>query len=233
MKKNKYLSLILAIIIFISFYISWTIIVLKGYTQNIDNNILEYVLSIRGEKGSFLYYFNKIITEFGYTYAIIAMIVVILIILKGNLKSLALSIGVGLGALFNETIKNAYKRIRPDEIYRWATENSHSYPSGHSNVSTLLYGSIIYLIIKSKLDKKKKLIIIPLVLIIPILIYISRIILSVHYFSDVIGGITNGLMFLFITISIIEIIEDNTDFDGFKPLIEKKLKEKNKEKDGE
>ncbi len=228
MKKYKYLSLVLAIIICITFYISWTIVVLNGYTQKMDDSICNYVVSNRGEKGNFLYYFNLIITNFGYTYAVIAIVIILLVIMKGNLKSLALSSFVGLATLFNELIKNAYKRPRPNEIYRWATETSYSYPSGHSNVSTIIYGSIIYLIIKSNLSKNKKLIFIPLTLLIPILIYISRIILSVHYFSDVIGGISNGLIFLFISILVIEVTSDKTDFDGLKPWIEKKLN-KNKE----
>ena len=223
MKKYKYLSLILAIIIFVSFYISWTIIVLKGYTQNIDNNVFNYFTSIRGEKGNFVYYFFRIMTEFGYTYAIVIGILIILIFNKGNLLSLMLSVGMGLGSLYNELIKMAYCRQRPEESYRWMVEKSYSYPSGHSSVSTILYGSLIILIIKSKMNKKIKIPFITLFIAIPILIYISRLVLSVHWFSDITGGITNGFMFLSISLIIYEIISDKTDFDGFKPFIEKKL----------
>ena len=70
---------------------------------------------------------------------------------------------------------------------------------------------------------------IPITALIPFLIYISRLMLSVHYFSDVIGGITNGLMFLTLSILIVEILEDKTNFDGLKPLIDKKLKREEKE----
>ena len=70
---------------------------------------------------------------------------------------------------------------------------------------------------------------IPITALIPILIYISRLMLSVHYFSDVIGGITNGLMFLTLSILIVEILEDKTNFNGLKPLIDKKLKREEKE----
>ena len=136
---------------------------------------------------------------------------------------------MGLAALFNESIKNAYKRERPNELIRWQVENSHSYPSGHSNISTIVYGSIIYLILKSNINKKYKMIFIPITAFIPILIYISRLMLSVHYFSDVIGGITNGLMFLTLSILIVEILEDKTNFDGLRPLIDKKLKREEKE----
>ena len=227
MRKYKYLTLILAIIIFISFYISWTIIVLKGATSNVDNDILQFAVSNRGEKGNFIYSFNRIITELGNTYVIVALLLIIVILLKGNLKSIGVVVGVSTAALFNEIIKKPYGRLRPDESYRWMVETSYSYPSGHSNMATILYGFIIYLIIKSNLNKKKKVIFIPLILIIPFLVYSSRIILSVHYFSDVIGGITNGFMFLSISILVIELLYDKTNFDGLKPLIDKKL---NKEK---
>ncbi|MBR6288490.1 MAG: phosphatase PAP2 family protein [Acholeplasmatales bacterium] len=229
MKKYKYIILILSLIILISFYISWTIIVLKGYTNKLDNSVLEFFIDIRGEKGNFLYYFNRIITEFGYTYAVIAIVIILLIIFRCNMKSLVLGSGMGIAALFNESIKNAYKRERPDELIRWAVEHSHSYPSGHSNISTIVYGSIIYLILKSNINKKYKMIFVPITALIPILIYISRLMLSVHYFSDIIGGITNGLMFLTLSILIVEILEDKTNFDGLKPLIDKKLKREEKE----
>ena len=43
MKKYKYIILILALIILVSFYISWTIIVLKGYTNKLDNYSYEII----------------------------------------------------------------------------------------------------------------------------------------------------------------------------------------------
>ena len=77
MRRYKYLSLILAIIILITFYVSWTVIVLQGTTQKMDNNVLNFMFENRGEKGNFLYYFNRIITEVGNTYVIIVVLLVL------------------------------------------------------------------------------------------------------------------------------------------------------------
>ena len=234
MRRYKYLSLVLAIIILITFYVSWTVIVLHETTQKMDTHVLNFMVENRGEKGNFLYYFNRIITEVGNTYVIIVVLLVLLILFRGNLVTIGVSVGVGLAAIFNESIKNAYGRERPLEMYRWMVEKSNSYPSGHSNMATILYGSIIYVILKSNLNKKTKVIIIPFVVIIPLLVYTSRLILSVHWASDVIGGIINGLMFLSITILACELIGDKTSFDGLKPIIDNKLKnEVNNEEKGE
>ena len=224
MRRYKYLSLILAIIILIAFYVSWTVIVLQGTTQKMDNNVLNFMVENRGEKGNFLYYFNRIITEVGYTYAIIVILLVLLILFRGNLVTIGVSVGVGLAAIFNESINIFIDPVYLTIMYRWMVEKSNSYPSGHSNMATILYGSIIYVILKSNLNKKTKAIVIPFIVIIPLLVYTSRLVLSVHWVSDVIGGITNGLMFLSVTILACELIADKTSFDGLKPIIDKKLK---------
>ena len=81
-------------------------------------------------------------------------------------------------------------------------EKSYSFPSGHSMISVLFFGSIIYLVNKYNV-KHKKLITFSLSTFI-LLVGISRIYLGVHYLTDVVGGYLLGLVVLFLIIHILE-----------------------------
>lgn len=226
MKRSKYIIFSILLILLITIYILITTLVLNDKTKELDLKIVDFILEFRGDKYNFIYYFNVIITHLGYVAATIILLLLLLILTKCNLKSLFGTTGVILAVSFNELIKKLYKRERMDVSIRWDNETSYSYPSGHSNTSTILYGIIIYIILKSNLKKSLKIILISICIIIPILVYISRLILLAHYFTDVIGGITNGLFFLTLTILLIEVFENNTQFDGFRPYIESKLNKK-------
>ena len=82
-------------------------------------------------------------------------------------------------------------------------ENSYSFPSGHSMMSMIFYGLIIYYIMKYMKNKRLKNIFVPLLSAIIFLIGISRIYLGVHYATDVLCGWIIGLVYLIIFIKIL------------------------------
>ena len=83
------------------------------------------------------------------------------------------------------------------EWSQWMTEYSSSYPSGHSMVSIVFYGIIMYYIYDSLFFKKKaKIILISIISFLLVLIGLSRMVLGVHYFTDVIGGFALGTIIL-------------------------------------
>lgn len=55
--------------------------------------------------------------------------------------------------LFNSLIKGIIHRPRP-EILQLIKESRFAFPSGHTMAATSLYGILIYIILKSELDKK-------------------------------------------------------------------------------
>ena len=95
------------------------------------------------------------------------------------------------------------QRPRP-EIFQLASESSYSFPSSHTLASVSLCGILLYFVLKSKLDKRLKIIFSAILTLLPILIGISRIYLGVHNASDVLGGAILAMILLLIEISIIE-----------------------------
>ena len=79
----------------------------------------------------------------------------------------------------------------------------YSFPSGHTFIAITFYGFLLYLVMKDKESNYKKLkegVLLFLIITIPL----SRLILGVHYLTDVLGGITLGLAYLFFLIIMYE-----------------------------
>ncbi|WML49642.1 phosphatase PAP2 family protein [Neobacillus sp. PS3-34] len=77
---------------------------------------------------------------------------------------------------------------------------SYSFPSGHAMVGMILYFFIAYFLIRECRGKTAKLIIGIVIGVLLFLIGLSRIILQVHYPSDVIGGFALGYIWVYLWI---------------------------------
>lgn len=107
---------------------------------------------------------------------------------------------IGSGLIINIT-KNIFLRERP--IIGQNLLADYSFPSGHTFIAITFYGFLLYLVMKGKQSNYKKLkegVLLFLIITIPL----SRLILGVHYLTDVLGGITLGLAYLFFLIIMYE-----------------------------
>lgn len=84
------------------------------------------------------------------------------------------------------------------------TEKSFSFPSGHAMISVALYGFITYMLCQTITKKSHKRIIIITGTTLIFLIGLSRLILGVHYFSDIVGGYLIGTMWLMVGIALVK-----------------------------
>ncbi len=98
--------------------------------------------------------------------------------------------------ILNTALKVLFRRERPIESI--IEESGYSFPSGHSMASLAFYGFLIYLLYKSSIQKKLKILLITILGIIIMLIGTSRIYLGVHYLSDVLAGFSFTLAYLII-----------------------------------
>ena len=161
-----------------------TFLVKINQTNDFDKFIYDFIINFKNDNVT---NFFKVITDLGDTIAIISILILSFILFKNKIypKLMALNICCIVG--INQLLKHIIRRPRPD-IFRMIEESGFSFPSGHSMASFGFYGLLIYMIYKSKLNKKIKVFLIIMLSLLILLIGISRIYLGVHYASDVIGG---------------------------------------------
>ncbi len=186
MKKVLYLSLIGFILV--------TLFVVIKKDLYIDTYLYKYIsMLINKDLTSII----RIITNIGsVVFSIIIIIIISILLYKYNKKDdlkyfLIIMI---IGNITSFTLKLIIARNRPD-ILRLMIENTYSFPSGHTFITTLLYGSILVLLNKYY---KKSYVLWTIYGILVMLIMFTRIYLGVHYFSDTLGGFFLGIIFLFI-----------------------------------
>lgn len=231
MNKKKEL-IITAIISFIALAIFVTLAAIlekNNFNIVLDFNIRDFFYSIRGEKNGFLYYLAKIISELAATYIIIFYFVFGIFYTKIDKRLIIFVMGILMAKVFNDALKETFNRARPLEENMWAIENETSFPSGHSTLAGFLYTFIPFIVLK---NHKRKSIIIPVLAVsgsLLVLVPISRLVLGVHYFTDVCAGLAFGIIVTGICILLYYIFE-KYDFLN-KPLLNFKKVENEEDKD--
>lgn len=167
----------------------------------IDSFVYELIIGIKSDVTT---KFMKFITFFASTKFIVGVVIFLFIlsIFKGSFP-LIFNFVIILESVINSIVKLLVKRARPSLI-NLVIETTYSFPSGHTMAAVVLYGLIIYLINKTKINKNLKIAINILLITLIILIMVSRIYLGVHFFSDVFAGLFLGLSYLLIMIDILE-----------------------------
>lgn len=117
---------------------------------------------------------------------------------------------VSLGSfIIMASLKLFFSRPRPDDpVYEAA--RGFSYPSGHAMSAMTFYGLIIYLVWHNVENKIVRWLILVLLLFFIFLIGFSRVYLRVHFASDVLAGFAMGVVWLVISIWIMNKLEKYT-----------------------
>lgn len=101
---------------------------------------------------------------------------------------------VPAGMLLNVLVKAAIHRVRPD----WAVvelPRSSSFPSGHAAEAAVFYGALALEATVQKMQRLGAALALGAVAMVA-LVASSRIVLGVHFLSDCIGGVVEGLLWL-------------------------------------
>ncbi len=87
--------------------------------------------------------------------------------------------------------------------------SGYSFPSGHAFMSFTFFGLLIYLVYNKVENRLLKGVLIAALLLITLIVGSSRIYLRVHYFTDVMAGFSLGVIWLVISIWLLNKIEKN------------------------
>ena len=100
------------------------------------------------------------------------------------------------GMLLNLLLKHLFLRPRPQLDHPIATLTTYSFPSGHTMMATVFYGTLCCFVLSRPASRPWKLLAIPMALVMIALVGFSRIYLGAHYLSDVLGAIAEGSTWL-------------------------------------
>lgn len=170
------------------------------FKATMKEDLLLYYLLI-SIKNNILLLVATLLSFLGSIKGLIVVSFFLVFILKSNKQRIFLFLDlIGSGLIINIT-KNIFLRERP--IIGQNLLADYSFPSGHTFIAITFYGFLLYLVMKGKQSNYKKLkegVLLFLIITIPL----SRLILGVHYLTDVLGGITLGLAYLFFLIIMYE-----------------------------
>jgi membrane-associated phospholipid phosphatase len=120
-----------------------------------------------------------------------ACVAVVLMAMRRWTVAVAWAVATISGGLLNTMLKRIFERTRPLHDHGLVSETSWSFPSGHASGSMIVYGLLAYIIVRNTRPAWH----IPVALVCMTLIVFvgsSRVLLQVHYLSDVIAGYAVG-----------------------------------------
>ena len=170
------------------------------FKATMKEDLLLYYLLI-SIKNNILLSVATLLSFLGSIKGLIVVSFFLVFILKSNKQRIFLFLDLISSGLIINITKNIFLRERP--IIGQNLLADYSFPSGHTFIAISFYGFLLYLVMKGKQSNYKKLkegVLLFLIITIPL----SRLILGVHYLTDVLGGITLGLAYLFFLIIMYE-----------------------------
>jgi len=109
--------------------------------------------------------------------------------------ALACVIVTGGGGLLNMLMKHSFQRVRPEHVHGYVQESGWSFPSGHASASMAVYGFACYVAIWLLPARWHRFCLVGGAILISA-IGVSRVLLQVHYLSDVMAGFALSLAWL-------------------------------------
>lgn len=147
-----------------------------------------------------------VLTHLGSTLVIApAAVLVLLFLLLRRQWRQAIAWTLALGGLMpvNDGLKLLFQRERPLHDHGFITEPGWSFPSGHAFGSMVFYGMLAYVLLCQLPPRFHRGVIAATAVMIG-MVGSSRILLQVHYFSDVLAGYAAGAAWLLLCIGVAE-----------------------------
>ena len=103
-------------------------------------------------------------------------------------RAVLVAVSVGLGALAVVALKLLFGRARPELDLAAYAAPGLSFPSGHSSMSAVVFLTLGVLIASTRSRRAEQLFCVFVAALLAVLVGISRVVLGVHYATDVLGG---------------------------------------------
>lgn len=117
---------------------------------------------------------------------------------------LTLALAVPGGMLLNVLVKYAVHRPRPIFDHPLVALATYSFPSGHAMAATVLYSMLATFVVWTSTDRRWRALAIAIAALLIAVVCASRVYLGVHYLSDVLGGVAEGVAWLALCLTAVE-----------------------------
>jgi len=107
------------------------------------------------------------------------------------------------GSIWSPLLKRRFRRGRPDLWTPLATEESHSFPSGHATMATIFFGAAGVVLCREAIPPAARIAIAGAAAILLAAVALSRVYLGAHWLSDVLAGIFLGVLWLVVWVFIL------------------------------
>lgn len=124
------------------------------------------------------------------------------------------------GGVVNRLIKALVDRPRPEVDHEVATAFGKSFPSGHAMSSTVVYGALLLILLPALRHRRARRIAVAAVAALVVVIGSTRLLLGVHFLSDVVGGFVLGLAWLAASVAAFQVWRTDTGRRRSEPLEE-------------
>ena len=167
--------------------------------QKVDTNVHDWAVAKRYSSATS---FFDVMTTIGGPIGIGAVggIVVIALLVRKRFRWAAyLALTALGGGAFDWELKRYFARARPAVAQMLKHASGYSFPSGHAMGSTVVFGALAYLVLRSHVRWRWKAAALALATTLVIGVALSRVYLGVHWISDVGAGVTAGLLWVTLT----------------------------------
>ena len=103
-------------------------------------------------------------------------------------SAIFVAVSVITGSALNSTFKLAFGRLRPDPAFSDFVVSGLSFPSGHASMSAIVFLTLGVLVASTRERLSERTYILTISTILVFLVGVSRIVLGLHWMSDVLGG---------------------------------------------
>ncbi|KGX86865.1 phosphatase PAP2 family protein [Pontibacillus litoralis] len=135
--------------------------------------------------------------------SILLFVYIVLFSKRSNWVAIYLAISMLGISLLTTLLKYGFGRTRPSVLEQY-DGTGFSFPSGHTTGSVVFYGFMMYIIFRSNSTTSVKRIICGLLTFIILSVAFSRVYLGVHYFTDILAGLSLGMAWLLVCIFALE-----------------------------
>jgi undecaprenyl-diphosphatase len=175
--------------------------------KELDTNIFNYFADhVSNVNTNVMQVFSFLGSHYFLIPANLILVLYFLLIRKERWYSIKVPVISSSSLLLMLVLKQFFHRERPLVPLLQAARGM-SFPSGHALMSSTFYGLLIYLVWRNIKNPTAKWLMTVIFLLIIIFIGLSRIYLRVHYPTDVMAGYCLGLIWLILSISILNKME--------------------------